>query len=289
MKKKAKIALYTALMLLLLVLSLVVFIRSDLIVVFPKGIIGLKQRDLLIFATLIMLIVVIPVFVLIYYVVHRYHEDADQSKYAPKWGHSTLAEVIWWGVPLIIVIILATINWITCYTLDQYRPIQSSKKPIEIQVVALQYKWLFIYPEEGFATINYIQFPVDTPVHFVITADAPMNSFWIPELGGQIFAMPGMRTELYLQANELGTFRGRSANLSGSGFAKMRFDAKAVSDKEYQRWLQNVKGNSKLLDKHEFKKLVKPSTDNPVTVYAVEDRNLFKWIVTKDSMPHGSK
>lgn len=289
MKNKSKLALYTALMLILFALTCIVFVRTDMIVIFPKGMIGIKQRDLLILSTLLMLIVVIPVFALIYYVVHRYHEDGDKKNYRPNWGHSAVAELVWWGVPFIIIVILGTINWITCYTLDQYRPIQSSKKPIEIQVVALQWKWLFIYPKEGFATVNYIQFPVDVPVHFTITADAPMNSFWIPELGGQIFAMPGMRTELNLIANEAGTYKGLSANLSGSGFAGMRFNAEAVSEDAYRRWVSKMRGKPELLDRKEFLRLAKPSKNNPVAVYSFKDKTLFKWIVTKDSMAHGSK
>ncbi len=286
MNKKTKLAAYTILMLILFVFTCLLFMRTDMVVIHPKGWIGVQQRDLLIFATLVMLIVVIPVFLLTYFIVIRYREGNEKSKYTPNWGHSALAETIWWGIPFIIILVLGTVNWITCFTLDQYRPLVSDKKPIRIQVVALQWKWLFIYPDEGFAVVNYIRFPKDVPVHFEITADAPMNSFWIPELGGQIFAMPGMRTELNLIANEIGTYKGVSANLSGDGFAGMRFNAQATSQEDFDKWIKKMQRVKRTLDKETFIELVKPSQKNPIRYYSLKNPKLFNWILTKDSMPH---
>ncbi len=287
MKKSYRLIIYTLLVLAALVLLGLLVCQIDMAVMSPKGLIGVKQRDLLVFATLIMLIVVIPVFVLIFFVTWRYQEGKHKNtKYSPNWAHSTLAEIVWWGVPCIIIIILGTVNWICCYTLDPYRPIVSDKKAITIQVVALDWKWLFIYPDYDIATVNFIQFPKDVPVHFIITADAPMNSFWIPELGGQIFAMPGMRTELYLIANKEGSYKGLSANLSGVGFAGMRFTAKASSEEEFKNWISSVKRSRALLNKKSYFQLAKQSQNNPVVTYKVEDKNLFDWILMKDSMPH---
>ena len=159
----------------------------------PKGMIGLKERELIITASLLMLIVVIPVLVLAIVFGWKYREGRD-AKHTPDWEHNSIAECCWWGVPVVIIIILAVITWKTSHELNPFKPIQNGKKPIEIQAVALNWKWLFIYPEQQIATVNYVRFPDNTPINFEITADAPMNSFWIPQLGGQIYAMPAMRT-----------------------------------------------------------------------------------------------
>ena len=145
-----------------------------------------------------------------------------------------------------------------------------------IQVVALQWKWLFIYPEEKIASVNFVQFPKETPIHFEITADAPMNSFWIPHLGGQIYAMPKMKTELHLIANEAGDFRGSSANLSGEGFAGMHFIARASSEEDYHQWVESAKQSSKLLNFEEYNQLAAPSQNNPVEIYQLKDANSFQ-------------
>ena len=287
MKSSYRLILYTLLILTIFVLLGVFFSRIDMAVITPKGLIGIKERDLLVFATLMMLIVVIPVFFLIFFVTWRYRaSEQRKAKYCPEWSHSYLAELIWWGIPCVIIVILGTVNWISCYTLDPYRPIASQKKPITIQVVALDWKWLFIYPEYKIATVNFIQFPKDVPIHFIITADAPMNSFWIPELGGQIFAMPGMRTELYLIANQLGNFRGVSANLSGTGFAGMRFIAKASTEEEFKKWVASVQRSKDQLNRQTYEQLAKKSENHPVTTYVAKDPRLFDWIIIKDAKPH---
>ena len=286
MKRTTRIIIYSILVLIILVLCGIFLCNIDMVVLSPKGWIGLQQRNLFFFACLVMLIVIIPVFLLTFFITLRYRADNKKAKYTPNWGHNTLAEIIWWGIPFIIIIVLGTVNWIACFKLDPYKAIASEKKTIRIQVVALQWKWLFIYPDEGFAVMNYIRFPKDTPIHFEITADAPMNSFWIPELGGQIFAMPGMRTELNLIANANGKFRGVSANLSGDGFAGMRFIAEATSEQDYQKWLNKARSAKKTLNKKEFMKLNQPSKNNPVKYFSLKDPKLFDWVVTKDSMPH---
>ena len=171
------------------------------------------------------------------------------------------------------------------YELDPYKPIVSDVKPMKIQVVALQWKWLFIYPEENIATVNYFQFPQKTPIHFEITADAPMNSFWIPRLGGQIYAMPKMKTELYLMADEPGSYNGASANLSGVGFAGMHFIAEASTDETFQEWVKNAKQSSNTLNLEEYNQLAKPSKNNPVTVYQLEEKDLFHEILMKYMLP----
>lgn len=262
-----------------------IYIRSNSIdVLEPKGIVALKEKDIIVTSSLLMLIIVIPTLFLTCIFAWRYRESQN-AKHTPDWEHNSIAEYCWWGVPSVIIIVLAVITYRTSHELNPFKPLESNKKPIHIQAVALQWKWLFIYPEEGIATMNYIKFPVDTPVNFEITADAPMNSFWIPQLGGQIYAMPAMRSKLSLIASETGTFRGLSANFSGTGFAGMKFQAMSVEDAAYVSWLADAKGSSKILDLAEYDQMVPPSENNPAETYILKDDQLFNQILMKYMEP----
>jgi cytochrome o ubiquinol oxidase subunit 2 len=159
------------------------------------------------------------------------------------------------------------------------------KKPLTIQVVALQWKWLFIYPEQNIASVNFFQIPTHTPINFEITADAPMNSFWLPQIAGQIYAMPGMRTKLHLVADEEGQYRGSSANLSGRGFAGMTFIAQASTEADFDKWVESVAQSTKSLDVKEYEQLAEPSENNPVVTFQVEGKGLFDQIIMKYMMP----
>lgn len=251
---------------------------------FPKGIIALKQRNLLFISQVLMLLVVVPVYILTFVFSWIYRADNPKGNYDPDLIDNTLAEVIWWGFPLVMTIALSVLTWIKTEQLDPYKPIASDKKTITIQAVALQWKWLFIYPEEKVATVNFLQIPVDTPIHFEITADAPMNSFWIPDLGGQIYAMPKMKTELYLMANQTGNFRGSSANLSGEGFADMHFIARGSSMEDYQTWLQAAKNSEMELNFESYESLAKPESSDK-KVYKLSDEHLFHQIIDKYMKP----
>ena len=215
----------------------------------PKGIIAHAQKELIIHSTLLMLIVGIPVFLITYFVVRKYKETNTKATYMPEWDNNVLIEWVWWGLPFAIVVILSVFTWTSSHSLDPFKPLISDKKPVTIQVVALQWRWLFIYPEYEVASLNYFQFPEKTPINFEITADAPMNSFWIPQLGSQIYAMPGMQTKLHLSSDEVGLFRGASANLSGAGFAKMKFFAEAVTDSDFSSWIKRAKASKQSLTK----------------------------------------
>lgn len=252
--------------------------RINIAVLNPQGMIALKERNLLITATLLMLIIVIPVFILTFFIAWKYRASNTKATYSPELDHNALIESIWWALPCLIILVLAIMAWKSSHELDPFRPLANEKKPITIQVVALQWKWLFIYPEEKIATVNFFQFPEHTPINFELTADAPMNSFWIPELGGQVFAMPKMRTKLHLIANALGSFRGSSANLSGTGFSGMHFIAKASSEADFHAWIESVKQSSDVL---EYDKLASPSVDNPAAFYLLKDEDLFNQIVMK--------
>lgn len=255
--------------------------RHYIAVLFPSGIIALEERNLLFIIQAIMLLVVIPVYILTFIFSWKYNSENPHGKYDPDLVDNKLAEYIWWGIPLVLTIIVSILTWVKTHELDPYKPIQSDEKTLNIQVVALQWKWLFIYPEEKIAAVNFFQIPENVPVHFELTADAPMNSFWIPHLGGQIYAMPKMRTELNLIANEKGDFRGSSANLSGEGFSGMHFISRASSKEDFKKWIESAKKSAESLDFESYNKLAKPSQNDPVQLYQLKDENLFHQIIMK--------
>lgn len=256
---------------------------SNIAVLNPKGIIALKERDLIVIATLLMLIVVIPVFILMFVFAWKYREGNQKAKYAPDSAHNHLAEFTWWSVPFIIIGILSVITWKSTHDLDPYKPI--GEKSMTIQVISLQWKWLFIYPEQGIATVNVVQFPEKVPIKFEITAESPMNSLWIPQLSGQIFGMTGMKTELNLSADEIGDYRGCSANISGVGFADMYFTAEVRSQADFDKWVESIKKEGKDLDMNEYLKLAVPSTKHPIQKFVLKEPALFDDVMMKYMMP----
>lgn len=247
-------------------------------ILFPKGIIGLEERNLLFILQALMLIIIIPVYILTFIFSWVYRADNKKAKYDPELADHWIAECVWWGIPIVMTTIAVIIVWGKTEELDPYKQLPPTDKTLTIQVVALQWKWLFIYPEEKIASLNFLQIPKDTPVHFKITADAPMNSFWIPYLGGQIYAMPAMQTELNLIANETGDFRGSSANLSGEGFASMHFITRSSSVDEYNQWVESAKKEGKPLSFETYEKLAEPGI-SPVELYQLKDENLFHQIM----------
>ena len=258
----------------------------NLAVLNPVGEIAAQEKSLMITAVSLMLIVVVPVIIMVFLFAWKYR-SSGKAKYTPNWAHNTWLEVIWWGIPSSIIIVLATITWITTHKLDPYRPLDSKEKPVEIQVVALDWKWLFFYPEYNIATINYIQIPVGRPINFRITADAPMNSFMIPQLGGQIYAMQGMETKIHLIAEKSGEFDGYSSNYSGHGFSGMNFKVNAGSEEEFQTWVQQVKEYGTSLTKElYYSNLLPPTKNNKVEYYSKFDETLFEHILKKYLMSH---
>lgn len=221
---------------------------GDIVTFNSKGQIGVEQRDLIIISFALMLIVVIPAIVMTLWFGWKYRESNTDAEYLPDWSHSTKIEIVVWGVPCLIIAALAYITYVTSHSLDPYKKIDHGRKSIDIQVIAEPFKWVFIYPDHNIATVNEVYLPENQPVTFHITSDFTMNSFFIPQLGGQVYAMAGMRTQLNLIANELGTFDGLSANYSGHGFSKMHFKAHSVSQGEYDAWIQKVKASNKALD-----------------------------------------
>lgn len=252
-----------------------------------RGVIAEKQRNLMAFAAILSLMVIVPVYALTFIIVRNYRVGAkNPAPYAPEWDGNRNLELLWWGLPAIIILALSVVTWQSTHALDPPKPIESQQQPLDIQVVALQWKWLFIYPEQGIASVDYVQFPADRPVRFSITADAPMNSFWIPQLGGQIYAMNGMRTQLNLEAYKPGTFRGLSANLSGEGFSDMTFTAQATTPEAFDIWTNMASWQSSTLDYDQYAKLSKPNSFDKPVQYKLTDSMLFDKVLNKYSM-HG--
>lgn len=257
----------------------------------PKGLIAADEKNIIITAVCLMLTVVIPVIILTLLFAWRYRASNTKACYKPDWSHSTLIEIICWSVPCIIIGILGTITWISSHTLDPYRPLSfTQKEPVVIEAISLDWKWLFIYPKENIATINFVQFPVDTPVRFIITSEGPMNSFLIPQLAGQIYAMAGMQATLNLAANTIGDYMGISANFSGRGFSDMKFTARASSQADYDKWVTGVKlSNTPKLSIDAYKKLAQPSENNPVRYYSSASADLFETVIMQNMMPVNDK
>jgi len=266
-----------------LFVSVLAFALQDKLVAVlaPSGDIAAQQKDLLLFATGLSVLVLAPTYYMLYTFAWKYRQG-HTKQYKPKWDTSKKLEAVWWGVPILIISVLAVVTWSTSHSLDPYKPLASSTKPVQVQVVALQWKWLFIYPDQNIASVNKLVIPVNTPVEFTITSDAPMNSFWIPQLAGQIYAMAGMSTKLHVNATSVGEYRGMSSNLSGAGFADMTFVADARIERDFAMWVDKTSSNEKLpvLDQRAYDKLAKPASSG-VVLYRLDDTALYDNVIMK--------
>lgn len=249
----------------------------------PKGYIALQEQHLIFIVVAIMLLGVVPVFAYAFYIAKNFHEDNTKAKYTPDWDHNNKLQVFFWAFLLLIMSTLSVICWVSAHQLDPHNALASTKKPLIIQVVALRWKWLFIYPEQKIASVNSVAFPEKTPIMFEVTAmNSPMNSFWIPQLGGQIYAMSGMATQTHLIADGVGTYRGSSAEISGAGFADMRFTAKSVTQSDFDAWVAMAKQSSNTLNFATVTALANLDDTNPPTYYSTVEDNLYTEIVMKD-------
>ena len=259
----------------------------NLVVLNPAGDMAIQQRDLIVVATVLMLIVVLPVMALTVFFAWRYRKGND-AEYKPDWDHSLKLELIIWAAPLLIIICLGSVTWVTTHMLDPYRPLDriaegrpvpQDVKPLEVEVVALDWKWLFFYPEYGVATVNELAAPIDRPITFKITASSVMNSFFIPALAGQIYAMPGMETKLHAVINKPGVYDGFSANYSGAGFSGMRFKFHGMSNDDFADWVAKVRGADQTLDRQTYLALERPSENVPPAYYAGYQDDLYQRIL----------
>jgi len=260
----------------------------DFVVLAPSGDIAAQQRDLLVVSTLLMLVIIIPVMALTVFFAWRYRQSNTSATYAPDWDHSTKLELVIWAAPLAIIICLGALTWLGTHLLDPYRridrigpgqPITEAHKPLTVEVVSLDWKWLFIYPEYGIATVNEMAAPVDRPIDFRITSSGIMNSFYVPALAGMIYSMAGMETKLHAVINNEGSYTGFSANYSGAGFSGMRFAFHGQSEADFAAWVAKAKSSGKTLDRANYLELERPSENEPVRRYGAVDRDLFQAIL----------
>jgi len=260
------------------------------VVLNPSGDVAQQQRDLLVYSTGLMLIVIVPVMVLTVLFAWRYRQSNRKAIYEPEWDHSIHLELFIWAAPLLIIIGLGALTWVGTHLLDPYRALsrikpgqsmESAAAPLQIEVVALDWKWLFIYPEYGIATVNEVAAPVDRPIDFHITASSVMNSLFIPALAGQTYAMPGMETRLHAVANFAGDYQGFSANYSGAGFSGMHFIFRAFGDQDFERWVARMREGGGALGRADYLRLQAPSENVPVQGFSRVDPTLYHAILNR--------
>jgi cytochrome aa3-600 menaquinol oxidase subunit 2 len=253
---------------------------SQYIVLDPKGPVGQQELELIIISVILCAIIIIPVIGIFVYFAVRYRDTPEnKAPYKPEWDDSKVLEIIWWGIPIIIVAILGVFTAKT--TINLTKPPVKDVKPVVVQVTSLDWKWMFTYPGQKIATVNYAEIPAGVPVQFVLTADAPMNSFWVPQLGGMEYTMPGMSMGLWLQADKVGQYFGAGANFTGKGFAHMNFRVKSVKQSDFDQWAESVKKNSPALTTAGYKTLSKPSLEREQSFSSYPD-GLFESIVNKN-------
>lgn len=282
----------------LLGLSVLLAGCSNLILLSPHGDIAAQQGKLIMTSVWLMLLIIVPVVVLIIFFAWKYRASNKEAEYDPDWDHSIQLELVIWSAPLVIIIALGAVTWISTHTLDPYRPLAriapgenlpvNDDNVLRVQVVALDWKWLFIYPDQGIAVVNELAAPVDRQIRFQLTASSVMNSFYVPALAGQIYAMPAMESMLHAVINQPGNYDGISANYSGAGFSWMRFRFLGMNDGDFDAWVARNKAEGKTLDRAEYLKLEKPSEREPVLRYGVVADELFDAIVNR-CVPEGTR
>jgi cytochrome o ubiquinol oxidase subunit 2 len=255
---------------------------ADIRMLNPKGMIAQHELELIVYSTVVLLAITVPTLFFLYFFAWKYRESNTRATYAPDKRHGKLFVFSLWAIPVAFMFVLAPVMWIGTHELAPQKSIASGDKTLTVQVIALRWKWLFIYPEQHMATVNFVQIPVNTPVEFDLTADdSPMSSFWIPHWGGQLYAMTGMTNTLNLMPTTTGDSEGSSAEINGEGFAGMKFIARASSQQDFNDWVLRVKQSPNVLDMIEYERLLKPSENNPTFLYSSADVDLYDTVVMK--------
>ena len=252
----------------------------------PKGPIGAEELNIILLATGLMLIVVLPVIGMTFAFAWRYRAGNKKAEYQPDWEHSNTIEAVVWIVPCLIIIALGLVTWTSTHALDPYKPIASDKAPIEVEVVSLDWKWLFIYPDLRVASVNELAFPAGTPVHFRMTSGSVMNAMFVPQLGSMVYTMAGMQTQLSLVASQAGAYEGMSSNFSGDGFSDMKFVARSMSEDDFQSWVEQARSSGNVLSSAVYHQLEKPSEKVPVAYYGDIDPMVFHEALGMMAMSH---
>jgi cytochrome o ubiquinol oxidase subunit 2 len=244
----------------------------------PKGPISVAERQILFNSLGIMLAIVIPTILATFGVAYWFRSSNTRARYQPEFRYSGRLEVLVWAIPAMTVLLVGGVAWVGAHDLDPRKAISAAAKPVAVQVVSLDWKWLFIYPDQGIASVNHLVVPAGTPISFELTSSGVMNSFFVPQLGSQIYTMSGMTTHLQLQADHPGSYRGLSAQFSGDGFADMHFVVDAVPDQQFQQWVASIRGNGPTLDQQSYADLAKPSEAVAPFTYGAVSPDLFKAI-----------
>jgi len=262
----------------------------DWIVMKPHGDIAVQQAQLIVTSTFLMLLIIVPVIALTLFFAYRYRQSNTRATYTPDWDHSTKLELVIWGAPLLIIIALGAITWISTHKLDPYRPLERvdaqralapGSEPLVVNVVAMDWKWLFLYPEQGIATVNELAVPVDRPIEFRMTSSTVMNAFYVPAMAGMIYAMPGMQTKLNAVMNRTGSYEGISANYSGAGFSDMRFKVLSLGEGDFDAWVAAQRKGGEALGRAGYLELEKPSHKEPVRRYASVEPGLYDAVLNR--------
>ncbi len=264
--------------------SCIGFSGCSLSILNPQGPVGAAEKSILIDSLVIMLAIVIPTIFAIGTFAWWFRASNTRARYLPDWAYSGQIEMVVWGIPLLVILLLGGVAWIGSHDLDPYKPLPGPAKPLEIEVVSLDWKWLFIYPDQKIASVNQLVVPAGVPLHLTLTSASVMNAFFIPQLGSMIYTMNGMTTELNLQADTKGSFHGLSSHFSGDGFADMNFETHAVEMRDFENWAHKNE-NSTALDAQSYRELVKQSIRVPPATYRLTETDLFHEIVMQKLPP----
>lgn len=274
----------------LLLLPLALLGGCHLVLLNPAGDVARQQSDMMIITTIIIALIIVPVLIAIGVIAWRYRASNKQANYDAKWDHSPQLELLVWAAPLLIIIAVGAMSWIGTHMTDPYRPldriapntkVDAATQPLEVDVVSMRWKWLFFYPQYGIATVNELAAPVDRPIHFKLTSSDMMDAFFVPDLAGMIYTMPGMQTRLHAVINAPGKYKGMSANYSGAGFTDMRFWFYGMDSRNFDQWVAKVRANGGELDRTAYDQLHQPSRANPVHYYSGFTPGLYSRILNR--------
>ena len=251
----------------------------------PRGPVGRAEKIILINSMAIMLAIVVPTIIATLAFAWWFRASNKRATYLPDWEFSGRIELVVWSIPIMVILLLGGVTWISSQQLDPARPLESDVKALDIQVVSLDWKWLFIYPQQGVAAVNELVVPAGVPLHFTLTSASVMNTFFVPQLGSMIYTMNGMATELHLHADEPGTYLGLSGHFSGDGFSDMNFQVRALPLAEFDSWARSTRGAGKPLDTASYTALMRQSVERSPFRYAAVEAGLFERIVRRAVPP----
>lgn len=252
----------------------------------PRGPVGHGEKTILIDSLVIMLVIVLPTIMATVIVAWWYRASNTRARYLPTWSFHGGIELVVWGIPFMVVMLLGGVTWLGSHQFDPAKPLQSTNAPLQIEVVSMDWKWLFVYPQQQIASVNRLVIPSGVPVHFSLTSASVMNAFFVPQLGSMIYTMNGMTTHLNLQADEPGIFNGLSAHYSGEGFSDMHFPLQSVSAAQFSRWVATVRGTEPALNVTSYSELVKQGVQLSASTFGSVDPDLFHRI-TAQALPPG--